>query len=356
MPNETVLVTGASGFIGIHIMRMLLKNGYIVRGTVRSVKNEKKCKPIYECHPDAKDKVTLVEADLTKDEGWNEAVDGIKYVIHVASPFPNFAPKDPDSLVKPAVEGTLRVIKAAVKASVTRLVLTSSIASIHGHLETDNETFYDETQWSDLESPTLGWYERSKTLAEKAAWDFVKSPENTSKMELVTILPALVVGPIIGNDFGTSVEAIKRLMDGSSPMVPGLNFAFCDVRDVAEAHVKALTVPEAAGERICVVMETLWMQEASKILLKEFSPMGYRPPCHRVPKIGLWLISWFDPTVALLLPRLDKVFKYSNEKMKRILKIEPRPVETSILDTAYGLIESGIIKKTRKYKPKNIDL
>ncbi|OQR71970.1 putative uncharacterized oxidoreductase YDR541C-like [Tropilaelaps mercedesae] len=356
MLNETVVVTGVSGFIGIHVTRELLKKGYTVRGTVRSLKNEAKCKPILECHPDAKSRITLVEADLMKDEGWAEAVEGVQYVIHVASPFPSYVPKDPDSLVKPAVDGTLRVLKAAAKAGVKRVVLTSSIASIHGHLETDNVTVYDETQWSDLESPSLGPYERSKTLAEKAAWDFVQSAENTSKMELVVINPALVVGPIAGNDFGTSVQVLKRLMDGSSPMVPGVSFALCDVRDVAEAHVKALSLKEAVGQRICIVSDTLWMQETAKILSKEFAPMGYRPPLRRAPNVALWFISWIDPTVAMLLPRLDKVFKYSNERMKNILKIQPQPVETSIVDTAYGLIEAGIIKKTRKYQPKNIEL
>ncbi|XP_003746339.1 dihydroflavonol 4-reductase-like [Galendromus occidentalis] len=354
--STTVLVTGASGFIGIHVVRVLLKEGYRVRGTVRSLKNDTKCKPILECHPDAKTKLQLVEADLTKDEGWEEAVRGVKYVIHVASPFPNFVPKDPDSLVRPAVDGTLRVLKAAARAGVARVALTSSIASIHGHLETDNVTVYNETEWADLESPTLGPYERSKTLAEKAAWEFIKSPENASKMELVTILPALVIGPIVGTDFGTSVMSLKRLIDGSSPMVPGVTFAFCDVRDVAEAHVKSLTVKEAAGERICVCTETLWMQEVSKILHKEFGSMGYRCPQRKAPNFGLWFISWIDATVAMLMPRLDKVFKYSNEKMKTILKIQPRPIETSIVDTAYSLIDAGVVRKTSKYQPKKVEL
>ncbi|XP_067138921.1 uncharacterized protein [Centruroides vittatus] len=348
-----VLVTGASGFISLHIIQLLQKEGYKVRGTVRSLKNEAKVKPIRELCPNAKYQLELVEADLTKDDGWRNAVKDCTYVLHVASPFPNVPPESEDDLIKPAVEGTKRVLRACSHSeSVKRVVLTSSIASVHGETTVENGKVYNESDWSDVNSPYLDAYAKSKTLAEKAAWDFVKDLPASKRFELATVNPALVIGPIISGTVSTSTEVIKRLMDGSMPMLPRLNFSLCDVRDVAKAHLKAMIVPEAAGNRHIVASDHLWMRDMANILTEEFSQYNYHISAWNAPYITLWFFSCIDKSTSLILKRIGKKYMYDNKRTKEVLGVQLIDIKKSLIDTIYSMIDNGVLKKTSQYRNK----
>ncbi|GBM18507.1 Putative uncharacterized oxidoreductase YDR541C [Araneus ventricosus] len=349
----TVLVTGASGFIALHIVRLLQREGYKVRGTVRSLKNEAKLKPLRSLCPEAKHPLELVEADLTSDAGWGEAVKGCTYCLHVASPFPNAPPKREEDLLIPAIEGTKRVLKAcADSGTVKRVVLTSSISAVHGESTNERGRIYCEEDWSNVNSPAMDAYAKSKTMAEKAAWEFVRSLPPEKKLELTTINPSLVMGPSISGVVCTSLELIKRLMDGSMPLIPRMYVALCDVRDVAEAHLKAMIVPEAANHRHLVNTGHLWLQDIAHILRNEFSPQGYFIPTWPAPYFALWIYSFIDSSTRLILERINQTYTFSNRRMKEVLKVEPRKAETTVIDTVHGMIECGVVKKTKHYKPK----
>ncbi|KAK7478306.1 hypothetical protein BaRGS_00030458, partial [Batillaria attramentaria] len=347
-----VLVTGASGYIATHVIKQLQEAGYQVRGTVRSLsdseENKDKVKHLQELCPDAAHKLELVEADLTKPESWEAAVKGVTYVIHVASPFPASQPKDENEVIQPAVEGTQSVLKACVATkTVKRVVLTSSCVAVNWS-NTNSDKVHTEEDWSDVES--LDAYAKSKTLAEKAAWDYIKELPDEDKIELAVINPAYVMGPVLHGSQCTSMEVAKRLLERSLPAVPKLNFAIVDVRDVAAAHVKAMTSPEAAGNRHLIVNTNMWMKEMAQILAKEFRPQGYSVPTVNCPYFALWMSALFDKSVKMILPQVNKVHKFDNKRMKEVLGIEPHDAKETIIDMAYSLIENGFIKKTKKYR------
>uniref|UniRef100_A0A915KTZ6 NAD-dependent epimerase/dehydratase domain-containing protein n=1 Tax=Romanomermis culicivorax TaxID=13658 RepID=A0A915KTZ6_ROMCU len=389
MPSTTtVLVTGASGYIACHIVKLLLEKGYNVRGTVRNLNDSRKCDPLYNLAKDSTvkpkfslpnfgraegdaensmsidsadqannsttgwGKLTLVEADLTKADGWNEAVQGCQYVIHTASPFPADVPKNPDDVIQPALDGTLTVLRACKDAqSVKRVVLTSSLAAIMGQAE--KSTDYDENDWTNIDSldRTSDAYMISKTLAEKAAWKFVEDEKNP--FELAVINPGFVMGPLLQNAYCTSLEFLKRLMNFEAPILPRINLPVADVRDVAEAHVKAMTCLEAAGHRHLIATSTVTLLEVATILKQEFRPQGYRISTIVAPYCVFWLASFWDKSVKLLLPYYDKFPTCDNSRIKKTLGIEPTKMEDTILDMAYSLIDRGFVKKTSKYVPKN---
>lgn len=352
-----VLVTGAGGFIGVHVVRALLKHGFRVRGTARNAKNESKTKHIRECYPEAKCPVEIVEADLLSDAGWADAVRGCRYIVHVASPFPNAEPNHPDDVIKPAVEGTRRVLRFAAEAgTVKRIVVTSTMAAVHGEVDDTGDREFDENDWTDTEWKGLEAYAKSKTLAEKAAWDFVNTLPEGKRFELVTINPSLVLGPVLHGTYGTSVEVIKRLLDKTTPLIPYVNFAVCDVRDVAKAHVLGLTLPEAAGHRHIINTGNLWLRDAASMLREEFRDQGYYIPFLSSPNIGIWFVGLIDKSARMLYPRLGKVFKFSNKRMREVFGIEPRTIKETVSDTAHGLIQAGIIPKAPKYQSKQLSL
>uniref|UniRef100_A0A131YH16 Flavonol reductase/cinnamoyl coa reductase n=1 Tax=Rhipicephalus appendiculatus TaxID=34631 RepID=A0A131YH16_RHIAP len=355
--NGLVLVTGASGFIALHVVRALLKQGFRVRGTVRDAKNDRKTKPLRTCYPEAQHPVELAEADLLDDAGWADAVKGCQLVVHVASPFPNAEPNDPDDVIRPAVEGTRRVLKFAADAgTVRRVVLTSTMGAVHGEVDTPADREYDENDWTNVDFKGLETYAKSKTLAEKAAWDFVNALPAAKRFELVTVNPSLVFGPPLHGTYGTSIEVVKRLLDKSTPLIPYVNFAVCDVRDVAKAHVQALIVPEAAGQRHIINSGNVWLKDMAHMLREELSCQGYYIPFLSAPNIGLWLVGFIDRSAKMLYPRVGKVFKFSNKRMREVLKVEPRPIRESVLDTAHGLIQAGIIHEAPKYVRKELRL
>ncbi|KAL8595902.1 hypothetical protein ACOMHN_018214 [Nucella lapillus] len=343
-----VLVTGASGYIATHVIKQLQEAGYPVRGTVRSLSEEAKVKHLHDLCPEAAHKLELVEADLTKPDSWEEAVKGVSYVIHVASPFPASQPKDENEVIQPAVEGTQSVLKACGAAkTVKRVVLTSSCVAVNWS-NTPTDKVHTEEDWSDTEA--LDAYAKSKTLAEKAAWDFIKELPDEDKIELAVINPAYVMGPVLHGSQCTSMEIIKRLLERSMPACPKLNFAVVDVRDVAAAHIKAMTLPDAAGQRHLVVNTNMWMKEIAQVLAKEFKPRGYNVPTMNCPYFALWMSSLFDKTIKMILPQVNKVHRFDNKRMKEVLGIEPTEAKDTVIDMAYSLIDSGFIKKSKKYK------
>lgn len=359
--NAKVLVTGVTGYIGAHVAQQLLLHGYEVRGSVRSLADEARVeklrRQITEGLPvEGLPTLEFVEGDLLKADQWPAAVAGCQYVCHVASPFPLEIPSDPDTLIKPAVDGTINVLKAASDdGNVKRLVLTSSLAAIHDVKTLDGkqdpEKVYNEDDWVD--PAKVEAYSQSKILAEKAAFKFVEDlipAEGKRKIELVAINPGYVLGPLISDALSASVIAVKRLLDHSTPAVPKFHMAICDVRDVALAHVKALEGSEHVGKRYLIVSGGKWMKDTARVIQKEFKPLGYFVPTLTVPNTFVWLGSFFDKTTALVVPRLDKEFKLDNRRMIEELKIQPIDLDQTIIDTCHSLMEKGILKPTKKYK------
>jgi nucleoside-diphosphate-sugar epimerase len=336
--ESTVLVTGASGFVGLHCIHRLLEHGYRVRGTIRSRTREQEVRQALERKLEVGDRLEIVEADLSHDAGWEAAAIGCAYVLHVASPLPREMPKHEDELIVPAVEGTRRVLRAAAKAGVRRVVMTSSITAVLGGVDRTGKTF-TEDDWSDPDSPDIIAYDKSKTLSERAAW----ACADELGLELVTILPGLVLGPILSADSGTSGEAIRRLMLGNFPGVPNVNFATVDVRDVADTHVAALTTPEAAGQRFICALENASMRDLATILDRNFRTRGYRIPTRRLPSWLMRALALFDKTARLALGDLDTRQDLDSSHIRKLLGWEPRNLETMVVDMGESMIEQGLV-------------
>lgn len=347
--STSVLVTGAGGFIATHIIKQLQEEGYKVRGTLRSLEDEEKVKRLNELCPEAAHKLELVEADLTKAESWEPAVKDITYVIHVASPFPSVQPKDENEVIQPAVDGTQAILKACVQAkSVKKVVLTSSSVAVHFGQSEPNKT-YTEEDW--MEPDTLNAYGKSKTMAEKAAWEYVKELPDEDKIELAVINPAYVMGPVISGSQCASMDVIKRLMERSMMFLPKLNFSIVDVRDVAAAHIKAMTTQEASGKRFLLVNENMWMKEIAQILAKEFKSRGYNVPTTNYPNAMLHMVGIINKNVKAIIPQCGKVSKFDNTRMKEVLGVTPRETKDTLIDMAYSMVEGGFVKKSKKYRP-----
>ncbi|RDD37144.1 Dihydroflavonol-4-reductase [Trichoplax sp. H2] len=343
-----VLVTGASGFVAAHVCYQLLQKGYKVRGTVRDPSNEKKCKPLRELCPDAKYPIELVRGELTEKECWIEAVKGCHFVVHIASPLPAALPKDEDEIIKPAVNGTLNVLEACVQSgTVKRVVLTSSVAAVSNGFMWETGRLYSEKDWTDPSQAAP--YEKSKTLAEKAAWDFIEKLPSEQKFELAVINPVLVLGPVMQGSNCTSMEIPMRLLMRQMPAVPKLNFPIIDVRDLAAGHVAALTSDKAAGNRHIMVSENMWFAEIAKVYTEEFKSQGYRVPTLVSPNWVIRLMAFTDPTLKALTKSLSRVGAYDTTQAKEHLDMKIRPARETVIDMAYSLIERGFVPKTAKY-------
>ncbi|CAD6194279.1 unnamed protein product [Caenorhabditis auriculariae] len=335
-----VLVTGASGFIGSHCVQQLIEKGYKVRGTVRSLSNKQKVDPIKQL--DTKGLLELVEADLLKESSWKSAVDGCDFVLHVASPFPIVAD---EKCITTAINGTLNVLRAvAGNRNVKKVVLTSSCAAVNeGH---SADKVFDETSWTNVDDPRVDCYAKSKTLAEKAAWDFMK--EAPRSFSLTTINPTLVFGPAYITEQGSSISLMRRFMSAEMPACPPLNLATVDVRDVTLAHINAMRIPESDGQRILVTnIPSVWFLDIGRTLNQEFKGQGYWIPRIQAPYIIVWLFSFFDKEAAATLPRLCQKVKFDNTKMKTLLGITPRDTHQAFIDMAHSLIKLGIVRKPR---------
>ncbi|KAI9655183.1 MAG: hypothetical protein M1821_005666 [Bathelium mastoideum] len=348
MSQPLVLVTGGSGFIGAYVILALLSTSrYRIRTTVRSLSRADDVRAQLlagGASADDAQRVEVVAADLSRDDGWEQAVAGCAYVHHVASPFPPAAPKHEDELIGPAREGTLRVLRAAKQAdSVKRVVVTSSVAAIaHGHGEVGRP--FTEEDWSDDTSPDIGAYAKSKTLAERAAWEYIE--KEGGEMELATVNPVAVYGPVLAKNYSTSIEAVYRLMNGQLPGVPQLKFGCVDVRDVADLHLRAMTDPKAKGQRyIAVAGDFIWMEQMAKILKEGLGERAKRVPTRVLPNFLLKLVGYVDPTVRMIVPDLGRDNNSTNEKAKSELGWNPRTNEEALVATAESLEKLGMVKK-----------
>jgi nucleoside-diphosphate-sugar epimerase len=347
MAGELVLVTGGSGFIGAHCILQLLQAGYQVRTTVRSLAREADVRAMLRTGGvDAGDRLSFVAADLTTDAGWPEAVAGCAYVLHVASPFPQSLPKHEDDLIVPAREVALRVLRAARDAGVKRVVLTSSFAAI-GYGQKPQNAPFTEDNWTDPNGPDVRPYTKSKTLAERAAWDFIA--REGGALELSVVNPVGVLGPVLGPDYSTSILLVQRLMDGAMPGCPRLIFGIVDVRDVADLHIRAMTDPAAKGERfLALTGDFMSMQDIAKVLKARMGAAARRVPTNQLPDFLVRLAAMRDPAVQQILPELGKYKNGSNEKARRLLGWAPRSREDAIVATAESMIALGLLKDSPK--------
>lgn len=340
---STVLVTGGSGFVGIHVILQLLAAGQMVRTTVRRPDRQADVLAMLrEGGAASPESLSFFTADLIRDDGWREAVTGCDYVLHVASPLSTSVPKDENEMIIPARDGTLRVLRAARAAGVRRVVITSSVAAIgYGHPPRDKP--FDEADWTNLEGADVQPYPKSKTLAERAAWDFVAREGNG--LELSVINPAGIFGPTLGPDFSGSIEIVKSLLDGAMPAVPRVYFGVVDVRDVADLHLRAMTSPEAKGERfIAVSSATMSILDIAKLLRRELGPRARRVPRLQAPDWLVRVAATRIPLLRAVVPMLGKVRRSTGAKAKIILDWQARSGEEAILSTAESLIRLGLVK------------
>ena len=339
----TVLLTGASGYIGKHITLQLLNQGYSVRASVRSSKKSSEVTNAVRPHLlDASNldtRLTFVELDLEKDAGWDAALRGVDVLMHTASPFPIASPKDENDLIRPAVEGTIRALKAAKTAGVQRVILTSSNAAVYGCDLPASKSDYDESMWTDVNHP-IGRvaYTKSKTLAERAAWDFVKS--QAPEIALTTINPVLVLGAPLDDNFGSSISVVERILKGKDPMLPDLRFPIVDVRDVAKMHVDSIKTESTKGERILAASETYSFVDIAKYL-KSIYPKS-KVKTAQAPSVLIKLLSLFDGEIKAVLPLLGKPMLTSGAKAKKLFGMKFIPVEVSVRESADYLIKRGL--------------
>jgi len=337
-----VLVTGATGFIAGHVILQLLEAGHEVRGTARSTSRAMPLNTILGDYSGKPVNIEIVEADLNSDAGWAEAVAGMDYVQHVASPFAAVMPKDHDELIRPARDGALRVLKAAKAAGVKRVVMTSSMAAIAYGWGDARPNPLTEEHWSNPDNMKDNTaYTRSKTIAERAAWDYMAG--EGKGMELSVINPSAVLGPAMSRDLSTSLEIITQLMTGKAPASPRVGFCVVDVRDVADAHVKAMTVPEAAGERFLASGRFMWMSEVADVLRESFPDYRKKLPRGELPDWLLKMMTLINPPLKAIVPELGRERHCSNEKAKQVLGWRPRMEEEAIIEGARSLIDLNVI-------------
>jgi nucleoside-diphosphate-sugar epimerase len=336
------LVTGGSGYIAGFCIAHLLQHGWRVRATVRSLAREAEARASVARLVDPGDRLSFVAADLNEDGGWPAAVAGCDYVLHVASPLPLANPRHDDELVRPARDGALRVLRAARDAGVRRVVLTASTAAI-AYGRGGRDAPFTESDWSDATVLSdSSAYERSKTLAERAAWDWMA--REGGALELVTICPGAVLGPVLGRDASASLDIVKKLLDGSLPGLPRFGWPLVDVRDIADLHYRAMLAPEAAGQRYIGAGRFFWMADIAAALRAGRPGLARRLPRFVLPNWLVRLSSRFDPVVRERLFELDKHRPVSADKARRDLGWIPRPGAETIVATADSLIAEGLVK------------
>lgn len=322
-----VFVTGASGFIAKHIVRELLEKGHEVRASVRSEKRKEELEGLF---PDAK--LEFAFLDLNKDDGWTEAMEGCDVLMHTASPFPLAAPKDPQELIRPAVEGTLRAMNAAKAAGIKRVILTSSCAAIYKQADKPNMQPSDESNWTTPDDPSVGAYEASKTLAEKAAWDFVA---NEPDMVLTTINPGAVFGPPMDGRFGASLELVEQLMTGKVPMAPPMDMVVVDVRDVARMHVAAIDLEAAKGERFAAVSASPRFIELAQML--NGWDASLKTPTREAPAWLLRIMALFSADAKVIAPNLGRTLAVSGRKAEETFGVPFIPVKDALIASAEAI-------------------
>lgn len=341
MDGGLVLVTGGTGFIGVNCIVRLLADGTHVRATVRDPARADDLRPLVRLAGADPGGLEIVAADLLDDDGWREAARDATYVLHVASPFPARQPRNEAELIAPALDGTLRVLRAAREAGVRRVVQTSSFAAV-GYGPHPGRRF-TEADWTDPDRPGVSAYVRSKTLAERAAWDFVE--REGGGLELAVVNPVGVFGPAIGTDLSSSLGLLRSLLNGEFPGVPRGTFNAVDVRDVADLHVLAMRHPDAAGERFLAVSgDAFTYAELARLLRDELGDRARRVPTRTIPD---WIVragAPFSADLRAMAAELGVRLDASHEKATRVLGWVPRPREEAVLASARSLIELGLVK------------
>ncbi|AYM01537.1 SDR family oxidoreductase [Levilactobacillus yiduensis] len=342
MTKKLVVVTGGSGFIAVHIILQLLQQGYAVRTTVRSLEKTALIKEML-TNGGVTDfsALSVVEADLTSDQNWPEALRGATYAIHVASPTPNRVFKDENDMIQPAVQGVLRVLTAARDAGVKRVVLTSAYGAIFaGHR--GRTTPYTEKDWSDVMAPHVHPYQKSKTLAEKAAWQFIATAGQG--MELATVNPVGVMGPVLASDYSHSNVQIRQLLEGQLKAVPHVDSGYVDVRDVASLHLLAMTSPQAAGKRfLATTGETLSMLEVADVLRTAFPAFAAKLPTKTIPNAVIKAAALVKPELKMIASIVGQYAGTSNAQAVNLLGWQPRSAKAAIIATAQSMIDLGIV-------------
>lgn len=335
---KKVFVSGGSGYIALHCIARLIQKGYFVKTSIRSLSRKQEVIDSISKVVDCDGKLEFCQLDLLKDDGWNDALDECEYVLHTASPVSLLLSNNPDDLIKPAVNGLERCLNSAVKNNIKRFVMTSSFSAIGAG---SKEKELDDTNWTDLNNLNISPYDISKTKAEMFLWEYVSKLDKSKNIEVCSINPVIVVGPSLSKDVGVSNTVVKKLLDGSSPMVPRFGVNLVDVKDVADMHIEAMINPKAAGKRFLLSSESLWFTEVSNILrLNNFN----KAPKFTAPNFLVKILAIFDKELKIVLFYLGfKNTLYSNNA-KKILKWKPKKVDQALIDTAKQLYELGILK------------
>ena len=335
MNLEKVFVSGGSGYIALHCIAKLVKKGFLVRTSIRNLNRKKEILDGVSKVIDCENKIEFCELDLLKDDGWNDALKGCTYAMHVASPVLLIPNVNPDNLIKPAVNGLERCLRAATKNKVKRFVMTSSYSAIGAG---SRGTTLDDTNWTDLDNPNISPYDMSKTKAEKFMWNFIENLDESDKIEACSINPVIVVGPSLSNDVGVSNTVIRKLLDRSVPMTPKFGVNLVDVEDVADMHIEAMLNKDASGKRFLLSSETLWFSEIAKILRDN----GFKKaPRFSAPNFLVKILAMFDKEMKIVLFYLGVKNTLHCNNAKKILNWKPRKTKKAILETAKQLYDVG---------------
>jgi dihydroflavonol-4-reductase len=332
--NKKVLLTGISGYIGNHCAVELLKNGYSVRGSVRSLSKSKQVTDAIKKEVDPRDNLEFCELDLLSDDGWDDAIKGCEFLMHVASPFINIEPKDENEYIRPAVDGTMRALNAAKSAGIKRVVLTSSMVSMLENA--DKSINVDAESWTNVKAKNVSAYSKSKTLAERAAWEFISGQTDDKPMELSVVNPGPVFGPTLSGDLsGASMGMFKQMMVGKMPMMPQASINMSDVRDIAKIHVLALENEKADGKRFIVTTEEpIAFQDVAKILKSN----GYDKVSTKLaPNFLLKIMGYIDREAKSMRSFIGKTYNGDVSSTMEVFDWNPIPFKKTVLDTAKSI-------------------
>lgn len=339
---EKIFITGVSGFIGMHMAVEGLKRGFEVVGTVRSKEKEAETVETIKKYvsPEQLACFSIKHCDLLKPENWVEAMKGCNAIMHVASPFLRELPKDELDIINPARLGVKHVFDAALVNGINRIIQTSSsVAMMYGHAK--NKVNFDETDWTDLKDPKISAYIKSKTMAEMDVWEFVdKNPQ----LKVSCVNPGIVLGPVLGNDVGTSPFIIQKIMNGEYPGVPKIGFPTVDVRDVVKIHYAALLSEKAIGQRYLAAASTIWFVDFAKIIVKAFPTFKKTVNVRVLPNWFIKIYAYFEPSAKLIVNELGFCAQLSTEKVKNELGIDLITAEDAVIATAQSLIDLNLLK------------